>query len=423
MAPVSFLDDVRAVLSQSELVPALRAVLFLFGFFGALAWARRRFGLSVFLLALGGSAGLCFWLIQIDSPLGLGVDPVITREWSQAGVNSAAEPRSMGFVWGTTAEWSLVAALVSAGVPLGFVHHVPQIAVLGGFVLTILVPWILIRNRARAAWTAALLAGGGLWPDLSGFGALALKPSLLGIACLGIGLAVLAGRSLGLRRALRSHDTGIAVGLVGLAALARAFQSGGGADAVAWLGLALLTLLQASRLRTAARLMSGSSAGARRLESVLLLCVFCGGSLFWWNPPRSLPGFLEARDKSVTLGKPLRFISENTPPESVILASPDYSAPIAALAHRRVLFAPRLEDEATIPGPPRRARLLAQAHEGRPTVRLAGLFSVTHLLLGPGEPTPPLPDPATEADLDVMSLAPIYQDAKDFRVFRLVKKK
>jgi len=48
---------------------------------------------------------------------------------------------------------------------------------------------------------------------------------------------------------------------------------------------------------------------------------------------------------------------------------------------------------------------------------------VTHLLLGPGEPTPPLPDPATEADLDVMSLAPIYQDAKDFRVFRLVKKK
>ena len=123
------------------------------------------------------------------------------------------------------------------------------------------------------------------------------------------------------------------------------------------------------------------------------------------------------------MGRPLRFISENVPVDGVVLASPDYSAAIAALSGRRVLFPPRLGDEPAMPSPPRRARLLSLALEGRPPERLASLFAVTHLLLGPGEPTPPSPDTVLASDPEVMDLVPVYRDVKDFRVFRLDKKK
>jgi hypothetical protein len=419
----SSLAVLRVVLAQDESLPALRAVLFLFGAAGAFAWSRRRVGLSLLTLVSGGLIGLSYWLVQIEAPLGLGTDPILTRQWAQAGVSAQAESSQAGFIWGTSAEGSLLAGLASAGLPLWLVHLTPQFAVLLGYTLTILAPWLLMRNRMSALWAAALFAGGGLWPDLAAFGALALKPSILGIVFPGIVIATFLRRTGRLRRTLHVRRVACAAGLIALAALARAFQGGIEANAISWLCLTLLTLMLAPRLRTGMRLISRTRTGVLRLESALLLCVFCGGSVFWWNPPRSLPGFREAREGGVTLGRPLRFISENVPVEDVVLASPDYSAPIAALSGRRVLFAPRMEGEPALPGPPRRVRLLSLALEGRPPERLADLFSVTHLLLGPGEPTPASQDNGVAADPEAMGLVPVYQDAKDFRVFRLVKKK
>ncbi len=419
----SSLAALRLVLNQDESLPALRAVLFMFGAAGAFAWARRRTGLSLFALVLGGLIALSYWLVQIEAPFGLGTDPGLTRQWAQAGVSAHVESSAEGFVRGTSAEGSLLAGLASVGVPLWLVHLTPQIAVLFGYGLTILAPWLVIRNRGSAAWTAALFAGGGLWPDLSGFGVLALEPSILGIVFPFMGIAILVRRTGRLRRAFHTRRVGFAAGLIALAAAARAFQGGIEANAVSWLCLTLLTLMLAPRLRTAVRLISRSRSGVLRIESALLLCVFCGGSLFWWNPLRSLPGFREARAAGVAMGRPLRFISENVPVDGVVLASPGYSAAIAALSGRRVLFPSRLEDEPPVPNPLRRARLLSLTLEGRPPERLASLFSVTHLLLGPGEPTPPSPDTVLASDPEVMSLVPVYQDVKDFRVFRLDKNK
>lgn len=417
----SSLAAIRLILVQEESLPALRAALFLFGVAGAFAWSRRRMALSLLSLGLGGLLGLSYWLVQIEAPLGLGTDPVLTRQWAQAGVSAHAPSSNLGFVLGTRAEPSLLATLASMGLPLWFVHLTPQLAALFGYGLTVLAPWLWIRNRESAAWTSAFFAGGGLWPDLSAFGALALRPSILAIAGAVAGIALVVRRTDRLRKACHARRIALAAGLIGLAALARAVQGGIEAGAAAWLCLTLATLILAARLRTAVRLISGSRTEARRFESVLLLCGFCGGGLFWWNPPHSLPGFREARSEGVTLGNALRFISENVPVEGVVLASPEYSAPIAALSGRRVLFAPQPADEPHLP--PRRERLLFEALEGRPPERLAGLFSVTHLLLGPGESTPVSPDDVVAADPEILSLVPVYEDAEDFRVFRLDRKK
>jgi len=419
----SSLAALRVVLAQDESLTALPTLLFLFGLTGAFAWSRRLVGLSALTLVSGGLVGLSYWLLQIETPLGLGTDPVLTRQWAQAGVSAHAVSSPAGFIWGTSAEGSLLAGLASAGLPLWLVHLTPQFATLLGYGLTILAPWLLIRNRVSAAWTSALFAGGGLWPDLSAFGALALKPAILGILFAGMTAAILLSRTRRVGRVFHARRVAFAAGLIALTALARAFQGGIEANAASWFCLTLLTLMLAPRLRTGVRLISRTRTGAPRMESVLLLCAFCGGSVFWWNPPRSLPGFREAREGGVTLGRPLRFISENVPVEGVVLAAPDYSASIAALSGRRVLFAPRLEGEPALPGPPRRVRLLSLALEGRPPARLADLFSVTHLLLGPGEPTPAAQGEVVAADPEFMRLVPVYQDAKDFRVFRLDKNK
>ena len=120
----------------------------------------------------------------------------------------------------------------------------------------------------------------------------------------------------------------------------------------------------------------------------------------------------------------MEWIRGNVPANSVVLASPMYSVPIAALAGRRVLFSPSegARAQTSLPEPFRRARLLESTRLGLPLERLAEGFSVTHLFLGPGEATPPA---ATERPGDSeprLILVPVYEDVKDFRVFRLMKK-
>ena len=109
------LDNLRQVLTQEASIPALRASLLLFGILAAFAWARRRPFLALLAVSVGGLLGLGYWLVQIVSPLGMATESGLSREWAQAGVNAWAEPKGLGFVWGSEPGFSLLSSLASAG--------------------------------------------------------------------------------------------------------------------------------------------------------------------------------------------------------------------------------------------------------------------------------------------------------------------
>jgi hypothetical protein len=190
------------------------------------------------------------------------------------------------------------------------------------------------------------------------------------------------------------------------------------------IALIAATGLLASPIRVAIRKSLTGPTAVRRAEALVILLAFGGGGLLWWSPSRTAKGFLEATDPGTALAQPFEWIRRNVPAQDVILASREYSAPLAALAGRRVLFPPPeglAGGETGIPEPSRRARLFTSTLKGQPVARLAEHFSATHLFLGPGEATPATGDfPPSEEP--VMTLVPVYQDVKDFRVFRLTKK-
>lgn len=420
----TLLHSLRAILAQEASIPALRASLFLFGAFASMAWLRRAPRLALCLISTGGIFGLSFWLIQISAPFGLGTDAAMTRQWAQAGVNAFAEPRGQGFVRGTAPENSLIGALASAGVPARLVFLVPQIAALFGLVLLVLFPWTLIGNRTSAAFAASLVVGGGLWPGVSPYGSLLVHPSRCVTACAALGVVLMLARRRGVRRLFNRSRLGVAAGLMAVAALSQAWEGGVEASAIGAFLLIAASVILVSPMRATLRRASPSTKVARRIEAFFLLGAFCGSGLFWWDPPRTAPGFLEARDSGAALGKPLAWMAQNVAAGDVILASPAYSAPIAALAGHRVLFPPPAEGGASVslPEPFRRARLAESILRGRPIARLADAFSVTHLFLGPGEATPFAGAGAGPADEPTLSLVLVYQDVEDFRVFRLAKK-
>ncbi len=418
------LNSLRALLGQDASIPALRAGLFLFGVTAAMAWSRRLPRLALLLVSAAGILGLSCWLIQISSPLGLGTDAALTRQWAQAGVNAAAEPKGPGFVRGTASENTLIGALASAGVPARLVFLVPQISALLGLVFLMFFPRTLIKDPTTAAFATCLVAGGGLWPGISPYRSFLLQPSLVVALSAAGGVALVAARQREFRRVFNRSRIGVALGLMAVAVLHRALRGGMEPSAVAVLLLACATILFTSPLRAVLRRASPSPCVARRLEAFLLLAAFGGSGLFWWDPAKTVPGFVEARDGGAALQKPLGWIAQNVPAGDVILASPAYSAHIAALAGRRVLFPPPAEGGASVslPEPFRRARLAESILRGRPIARLAEAFSVTHLFLGPGEATPIAGTETDAADEPRLSLVLVYQDIKDFRVFRLAKK-
>jgi len=407
----ALMDALRVLFAQEAALPALRGVLFLLGVFAAFAWWHRRPGLSLGLLMLGALSGLSFWLIQIASPLGLDTDSHLTNQWAQAGVNAFAEPRGPGYVWGTVAESSFIATLSALRVPLPIVQQTPQIAALLSLGLVVVLPLALIRNRTTAALTAGLAMGGGLWPGLSPYDALLHRPSLVFV--LGIGSLIALG-FIGRRRTARTLFALHPGWLCLLAALAALDETA--------VTLLLGSLLLAPPLRVGLRLVVRSPGFARRLEGVLLLCVFSGSGLFWWNPTQTVAGFVESTGAETALKKPLAWLAQHVGPDEVILTSPTYSAVVAAHAGRRVLVPPPAYGPApTLREPFRRTRLRDSVYQGAPIARLARDFSLTHLFLGPGEPAPvpPAEPPGGEPRL---SLVLVYQDVEDFRVFRLATK-
>lgn len=419
-----FLNSLRQVATEEASIPALRVSVFLFGVFAALAWARRRPPLALLCLSLGGFLGLAYWLIQIVSPLGFGTDPTLAREWAQAGVNALAEPKDSGFVWGTEPGRSLVSTMALAGIPLHLVALIPQAAVLMALGLAILLPFGFLKSRTTATFAACLALGGGIWPGIAPYSAVLIRPSVLLIAGVMLGMLLIAARRRAVCGALNRFRFGISATLVAAASLSHARDGGAELGAAAAVFLSVTAIILASPLRAALRGNTSSPSSARRAEALLLLCVFGGSGLLWWDPPRTIAGFGEARDENAALLRPMEWIRRNVPANSVVLASPMYSAPIAALAGRRVLFSPSEEARAqtSLPEPFRRARLWESARLGRPVARLAEGFSVTHFFLGPGEPSPEAVGEASEGDELRMILVPVYQDVRDFRVFRLVKK-
>lgn len=418
------LDSLRALLGQPASINALRAGLFLFGVLAAIAWLRRIPRLGVLMISAGGTLGLSYWLIQISSPFGLETNDGLTRQWAQAGVNAFAEPRGPGFVWGTTSENSLIGALAAAGVPMRLVFLIPQISVLLGLATLMAFPWGLLRNRTTAAFAVCLGIGGGLWPGMSPYGSLLLRPSLGLATAFAFGLVLLLARQHKTRRLFNRARLGLAVGLTAAAALCRAWEGGLESSATGSLLLVAASTILASPLRVTLRRACPSGRATRRVEAMVLLGAFCGSGLFWWTPKKSVDGFEEATDDRAALRRPLAWMAENVPAGDVILASPAYSAPIAALTGRRVLFPSSGEGGggASLSEPFRRARLAESTLRGQPITRLANAFSVTHLFLGPGEASPLPTDGAYPGDEPRLGLVLAYQDAEDFRVFRVARK-
>ena len=422
METESLLGAFRSTLAQDASIPALRAILFLVGTFAAFAWLRGARRLALSLIMAGGFFSLSFWFVQIRAPFGFGTDAELTREWAQAGVNAAGGTRGAGFVWGTDAEASLIAALASAGLPPGFVFALPQMSALVSLLAFGLLPGMIIRSRTGAAFAGSLAAVGGLWPGTSLYEALLFRPSLLAALLIVGGGAALLARFRRWRGRFNRSRLGVAVALIATAGLHRAAVGGAESGATTAFLLVAASITLASPIRALLRRAAGSQARARRLEAFGLLAIFTGSSVFWFDPPATLSGFPESRSTTSALLRPLQWIAENVPPDEAILASAPYSASIAAFGRRRVLF-PGTGDEGrteSLKEPFRRARLMESTRRGQPVERLARAFSITHYFLGPGEETPP---ESKEADEEpTLRLVLVYQDAEDFRIFRLAKK-
>ena len=420
----TLVDGARRVATQSASIPALRVCLFLFALLAAFAWLRRRPFVSLLFVSTGALLGLGYWLVQMVSPLGFGTDAALTREWAQAGVNATSGSDASGFVVGTPVENSLVSVLAAAEVPLSIVHQTPQVAAIVSLLLLIALPFALIRNPMNAAFAATLALGGGVWPGISPYASIILRPPLLVVIGAAAWLIHILVRKRWVRRFFTRRRAGVLLGLIAGAALGRAWKGGAGADAISALSLMAASMVIASLLRAALRVACSSPTAARRAEALVILCAFGGSDLLWWNPPQTMSGFAESRDPGTALLKPLDWIAHNVPADQTILASPSYSAPIAARGGHRVLFPPNIDSGGGAPltEPFRRARLLESTLRGEPVERLAESFSVTHLFLGPGEASPPVAKEVRDPNEPRLRLVLVYQDARDFRIFRLAKK-
>jgi hypothetical protein len=123
----------------------------------------------------------------------------------------------------------------------------------------------------------------------------------------------------------------------------------------AWLGQALfrlgllLTVATASaeplrRIGERATIAWPRLAGPapERLGLALVLCTFVPSAFAtWWDPPRTDPVARASQEPiSPALGPVMSFIREQTPPDAVFLASPDYAPAVSVFGGRRVLRAP-----------------------------------------------------------------------------------
>ncbi len=417
MMDAQILDELRGVAGQQAALPALRVTLFAFGLIGAFAWSRRAYRAAFVATATGAFVGLLFWLLQMATPLGLGTDSGLSGEWAQAGVNAGTRLSTMGYVFGTEPSVSLPGSLAAAGFPTSAVFLLPQLGVVIGLALFLLLPWICFRNRRTSSFAACLLAGGGLWPSIAPYDGLLTSPSQIWAIVAAVLIFAGGTRSHAARRWLRLRRAGISGTLVALAATGAA----AGATLLSAILFILATTMLAPMVRLLLRVLADSGDLTRRLEAALIALTFAGSGVLWWNPNHTTAGFTESRDVSSALKRPMNWIAANVENDGVILASPLYSASIAALGGRRVIFPIPSSFEGPLPQRARRARLYESVLNGRPAGHLVEAFSVSHLLLGPGDLSPTVGQTDNDAEVP-FSLVLVYVDAEDFRIFRLAKK-
>ena len=399
--------------AQEAAVDALRMTLAGLAILAAFQWWKDRPRSATLTLLIAALLASFFWLAQVVVPFGFGTDAAATEIWAQAGVNAAGRSDE-GYVAGTAAKRSLIALLAAAGLPRRALHHVPQVAALS---MTFFA-WFsasALRSSKQTRWFARALAlSGGVFPGVVGQGASLANPAVaLAMLLIGSG-ALVALRFRSRRRAV------VTALLVGMTALGTGIASVWGL-CLAAIAAILATVALSPLLRVTCRRLSRNAGNRRRLEAIVIGWVFAGGGLFWWSPPDSLSGFPAARTEGSTLKRPLEWITANVPADEVVISSPDYASSIAALAGRRVLFGPQTHPvQPDLPEPFRRARLYASVVEGRPVLALATAFRTTHLLLGPGEDLQPHGDSTLLQGRGTLELA--YEDAKNFRVYRIVTK-
>ena len=416
------IQEAGVIAAQPSSIAGLRAGLFLFALLGALAWHHRRPQLSLLLFLAGTLAGTGFWLIQINGPLGLSTDVERTRQWAQAGVNGRGLEPGSGFVLGIPGERSLVSALSSLGVPLSATHAVPQAAVLVLLLLMIATPQFLLARPSTRAFAGILALAGGLWPGFEIYGSALRAPARTLVMATLLAFAVVVRARPGARRLVKRFRSPIVMSLLALGAFAVALPSEW-PDPWSPLITVCAGLLVASPARAATRQLS-SPRTASSWEAAALFFIFCGSGIFWWDPVATVDGFAEARSRSDAIRRPMEWIDVNVQKRDIVLASPEYSATIAAIGRHRVLFPPPTRDGTALalPEPFRRARLMESARKGRPIAALATSFDATHFLLGPGEPAPPTETAADSSDETAFGLQLVYHDVKDFRIFRFTKK-
>lgn len=416
------MSELGVLTASEESVTALRVLLFAAGLLAAALWDRARPGLAVIVLTLAGAASLAYWLLQISIPLGLGAEPALTGVWAQTGVNAALGRSDLGFVWGTPPTVSMASDLAALGLPAEAAFRLPLLGPFVALGLLVLLPIVLMRRRVSGLFAAGLALGGGLWPGHSVLDA-AMGPGFAaGGLVLGLVVGGLSTRPR-LRRLVRGRVCALTLALVALGALLSTHS-----PESAWAGAGALLLAGASMaiapwFRAAVRGRLGTGL-ARRAEAVVLLTAFAGSGLFWWDPPRTVPGFVDSREPDVAIMRPLWWLSASVNPGEVILVSRTYGALVAAHSGHRVLFLlrPGEADDSAAPEPARRARFSRSVLEGHPLTRLAEHYSVTHLLLGPGEAEPGGVGSAASSTEPTLGLSLVYQDAEDFRVFRFTKK-
>jgi len=140
--------------------------------------------------------------------------------------------------------------------------------------------------------------------------------------------------------------------------------------------------------------MGGALAGhprlvGRRLEplslglAVLFASSVPGSFLAWWDPPKLDPvAKASLAPLSPNLLGPMDWVRRETPREAVFIASEEYSAALLALAGRRVLRAPLLEEARD---DERRVRTERVTLSGRDPGPLRTRYRVSHVLVAPGD--------------------------------------
>lgn len=410
------------LLSDPEIQPALRWIVLLLLCLAGWLWSRGRHrgGACLFLLVQCGA--LLFWTMQIREPLGFSESPAVQGFWARVSVAQALSQPDLDYVRGMGSTPMLSTRAAAAGLDPGVLKRAFFLSPIALVLSLALVGFGVGGTSRRRSMTAALSSTGAPFFALAGDPfALALhRPQAI---LLGSALLVLAVMAVSFVRARR--PVWLAAATVGAMAIG---SSAAGPPAVfdpsfvdwfSFLATPVAALLFVPVVRRAAHALRSARLGSTAIEAIILVSLGAGSPWFWWDPPRTVAGFEEARSGTRAFDGPVNFLRSTTPHDATVATTPVYAGFIAAGAGRQVLLSVAA-DESRLDQPYRRNRLLESLLRGEPDMSLSAAFGVTHLVLGPGDPEPPGSTVAPGAEASGPRLRRVYEDANNFRIFELV---